>query len=505
MLATKKPNSAYRVLKIKLSNLLQHSAVFGPIFNKEKFIEPSPFAIGNVRGFIAFRAFFNARFYYPVFTILFLDFGLTLTQFALLNVVWAVTIVLMEVPSGALADTLGRKNLLVFAGALMVAEMALLCFAPRDDPRWLFGVFLLNRIFSGTAEASASGADEALAYDALKSAGNADDWGRVLEMQMRVQSVAYVAVMIIGAAVYDPVLMQHAAGWIGLNVTVTQSMTLRFPLYLTLLMAILTLFTTLRMDEVEHTTNPECTAVEGCAQSVARAFRLTFQAGRWILRTPFALVIILFGLLFDHIIRMLITLGSQYYRLIELPEASFGLIGSAMATLGLVIPRLAMQLARRHSPIFNMGLMAVLTLIGLMGITFFLPIAGLIPMIVLMSVMYFMGFFVSHYLNRITESHQRATVLSFKGLSFNLAYGLIGLLYSLQLYTLRNRASATGPPIHAADLQNQIFSTSISWFPGYFIVTLGVLLLFARWRLQNSREHLMADMTALDTDETRPH
>jgi hypothetical protein len=202
---------------------------------------------------------------------------------------------------------------------------------------------------------------------------------------------------------------------------------------------------------------------------------------------------------------MLITLGSQYYRLIELPEASFGLIGSAMATLGLFIPRLAMQLARRHSPTFNMGLMAGLTLIGLIGMTLFLPIAGLIPVMVLMSVMYFMSFFVSHYLNRITESHQRATVLSFKGLSFNLAYGLIGLLYSLLLYTLRHRASATGVPIHADNLQSQIFIASISWFPGYFIVTLGVLLLFARWRLQNSREHLMADRTAFDTDETRPH
>ena len=179
---------------------------------------------------------------------------------------------------------------------------------------------------------------------------------------------------------------------------------------------------------------------------MARAFRLTFQAGGWILRTPFALVIILFGLLFDHIIRMLITLGSQYYRLIELPEASFGLIGSAMATLGLFIPRLAMQLARRHSPAFNMGLMAGLTLIGLIGMTLFLPVAGLIPVMVLMSVMYFMGFFVSHYLNRITDSHQRATVLSFKGLSFNLAYGLIGLLYSLLLYTLRYRASRNRRP-----------------------------------------------------------
>ena len=54
----------------------------------------SPFALANVRRFIAFRAFFNARFYYPVFTILFLDYGLTIEQFALLNTVWAFTIVL---------------------------------------------------------------------------------------------------------------------------------------------------------------------------------------------------------------------------------------------------------------------------------------------------------------------------------------------------------------------------------------------------------------------------
>ncbi|MGD8952317.1 MAG: MFS transporter, partial [Desulfobacterales bacterium] len=118
-----------------------------------------------------FRVFFNARFYYPVFTILFLDFGLTLEQFALLNVAWAATIVLLEVPSGALADTLGRRNLLVFTGILMVMEMALLCFVPRGNTNILFGVFLMNRILSGAAEAAASGADEALAYDSLQKEG----------------------------------------------------------------------------------------------------------------------------------------------------------------------------------------------------------------------------------------------------------------------------------------------------------------------------------------------
>src|SRR5210317_131872 len=121
----------------------------------------SPFQIPNVRLFIIFRVLFNARFYYPVFSILFLDFGLTLSQFAILNAVWAATIVVCEVPSGALADIFGRRNLLVFAGSLMVIEIALWAFVPRDNLTLLFWVFVLNRILSGMAEAAASGADEA--------------------------------------------------------------------------------------------------------------------------------------------------------------------------------------------------------------------------------------------------------------------------------------------------------------------------------------------------------
>jgi MFS family permease len=128
----------------------------------------SPFEIRNVRLFIAFRVFFNARFYYPVFTILYLDFGLTLEQFALLNAAWAASIVLLEVPSGAMADTIGRRNLLILTGILMVIEIALLCFVPMGNPDLLFRIFLVNRVLSGAAEAAASGADEAIAYDALK-------------------------------------------------------------------------------------------------------------------------------------------------------------------------------------------------------------------------------------------------------------------------------------------------------------------------------------------------
>jgi MFS family permease len=447
---------------------------------------PSPFSIPNVRRFIAFRAFFNARFYYPVFTILFLDFGLTLSQFALLNVVWAATIVLVEVPSGALADIWGRRNLLVFSGALMVLEMAVLCLAPRGHPHLLFGAFLLNRVLSGTAEAAASGADEALAYDTLKHQGDVQDWGRVLDVQMRVQSTAYIVVMSLGAAVYDPELMKWLVHWMGFKILITQETTLRFPAYMTLLSAVLTLLSALGMREVYPDESQTGTPPQGCGESIAKAFRLTLDAGRWILKTPFALIIILAGLLFDHVIRMLITMNSQYYRLIHLPEASFGLIGSALAGLGLFVPRLALQLAQKRSPVFNLGLLAGVTLLGLMGMSRFLPFYGLLPIVALMAVMYCINFLVSHYLNKITDSQQRATVLSFKGLSYNLAYGLIGLLYSLLLLALRLEAQKEGAPGSADSLKDVVFVKSIAWFPGYFTLILACLLLYAHWRLKGT-------------------
>ena len=49
------------------------------------------------------------------------------------------------------------------------------------------------------------------------------------------------------------------------------------------------------------------------------------------------------------------------------------------------------------------------------------------------------GFFLSYYLNALVESNRRATVLSFKGVAFNLGYGLVSLLFA---FLLRDGGSA---------------------------------------------------------------
>ena len=445
----------------------------------------SPFSLNNIRMFIAFRIFFNARFYYPVFTILFLDFGLTISQFAILNAVWAGTIVLMEVPSGALADIWGRRNLLILSSVLMILELLLLCFVPLGHPNLLFVIFLINRILSGIAEAAASGADEAIAFDSLKEAGLAADWSEVLAMQMRMRSIAFIFAMAVGAAVYDPAFMQRLLGWFGWQVSLTQDVTIRFPIYLTLVMALFTLFSTLRMTDPGSPSllNDECSTLKTCRLTIREVLLQTLAAGKWILQTPFAMVIIAAAFLFDSIIRMAGTLGSQYYRLIEFPEALFGIIGSGMALLGIIIPRLSMKMVEQHTPRFNLLIVSITTTVGLFGMTLFMPLYGLIPVVILYSGSYMTGFFVSHYLNHITESSQRATVLSFKGLFMNLSYGMFGLLYSFLIAMLRPGISEINPDLAPQLLENLVFIRSFLWFPWTFFIGLVIYLAFAKYKL----------------------
>ena len=435
--------------------------------------------------FIAFRVFFNCRFYYPIFTILFLDFGLTVAQFSLLNAVWAATIVMAEVPSGALADIVGRRRLLVFAAVSMLVEMAILCLAPRGNTALVFSFFLINRVLSGLAEAAASGADEAIAYDALQAKGMADQWGRVLDVQMRLRSVMFILTMTVGAAVYDPDLMTRIIAAFGSNHQFTQIQTLRFPLYLTFVLSLFTLAAVLRLDEICPNPKADGTCEKQFGGSAMDAFRLTLDSGRLILKTPFVLAVILFGMLFDGVLRMVITLASQYYRMVQLPESLYGILGSVMAVAGLFIPRLALRIAENRSPAFCLWTTAGTALAGLFGMVFFWPYTGLVPALVAFSALYMVGFYVSYFVNQQASSSRRATVLSFKGLAYNLSYGFIGIVYAGLLQVKKTGIDAGD--INTQAVENIVFKDTFFWFPlslaaGLVVMTAGVLALRAMRR-----------------------
>ena len=453
----------------------------------------TPFAIPNIRRFLAFRLLFGVRFYYPIFAVLFLDFGLSVGQFAVLNAVWAATIVLCEVPSGALADAVGRRALLVASGAIMVIEIALICFVPLGNPQLVFAAFLLNRLLSGLAEALASGADEALAYDSLKACGRAADWPRVLAALMRWNSLAFVAALALGALVYDAATLQGLLRGLGWDVALDPQTTMRFPLYLTLVTALGAWWVTLGMTEPGE--RPSRTG--SLLSSTLVALRLTAEAGRWILTTPLALAVIAGGMLFDHLCRLFVTLNSTYFRLIGLPDASFGLIGAGIALLGVAIARLAPVLGRR-SPRFNFAFLALLSLLGLAGAALVLPFGlGLLPVVLLHAAMLLTGYLVSHYLNAITDSSQRATVLSFKGLAFNLGYGALGLLYAGLLVLLREGAVAPASEI-------AVFRASLPWLLAYGTMACALFAAVATIWMRGSRSGALDRLVVPSGDANEP-
>lgn len=427
-------------------------------------------SIPNIRWFIAFRVFFNARFYYPVFTVLFLDIGLSLEDFFILNALWAASIVLLEVPSGAFADTFGRRNLVRLAGVCMVVEMAIIAFVPLGHYWLLIVAFALNRIISGAAEAFASGADEALAYDSLKTLGREKDWPRVLDLLMRLQSVGFLAGMLLGAAVYDHEFVNAALALVGLNVELSPETTLRFPLYLTLGTSVITLISAWRLTEPPVESEPDSPA------SARAAFRLVGKTGKWILTTHVVVVLIVASVCFDSLVRVGLTINSEYYRLIGIPEAGLGVMGALFGMLGLFIPVVARRLVDGRTATFNFSLLAVIIFLSLCGQALLIPWWGVVPAMGIGVGMFLLNFFLSHYLNEaVTDSRRRATVLSFRSLANNIAYGLAGLVF----FGLTSGLSESEAG-HGTSGGDMVFAQLLMAMPVLFVG----LMLFLAWFAQ---------------------
>jgi len=421
----------------------------------------------NLPLFIAFRVLFHARFYYPIIGVLFLDLGLTLEQYALLNVIWAIVIIVLEIPSGALADVIGRKRVVVLAAALMVAEMAVLAFAPRGA--WMFWLLVLNRILSGAAEACASGADEALAYDSLPEDDRKATWPRVLESLMRWKSGGFFIAMISGAALFDQNLMTTLLGWTGW--TPSAGETVRWPVYATLVTSIACLFVALSFRE------PPTHAPAG-RHAAGRAWQNVIEGAVHVFTSRKILFLMLAALIIDSFVRIFLTFASNYYRLIELPPFVNGMLGSGLALLGLAVAPLAKRMVAQRGVVANYFVVAGLVLVGLSGTAMAWTYWGAWVVVPLGVAMSMLQFFTSNYLNQWTESHVRATVLSFRGVAFNLGYAVAGILFA----QLTARLRTTHPE---AD-ETAVFGLSLPWLPTIFLGC-GILLWIAL-RVTNPRK-----------------
>ncbi|WP_108933802.1 MFS transporter [Streptomyces ardesiacus] len=123
---------------------------------------------------------------YPVYALLFSDTGLSVGRQASLFALWSLTAVLLEVPSGAWADAVSRRLLLIVGPLLTAAGFALWVLAPS------YGAFALGFVLWGAGGALGSGAREALVYDELERAGAE---GRYAHVTGRARAIGIAATM----------------------------------------------------------------------------------------------------------------------------------------------------------------------------------------------------------------------------------------------------------------------------------------------------------------------
>ncbi|MBK9030384.1 MAG: MFS transporter [Myxococcales bacterium] len=126
----------------------------------------------DLRLFYLFRLLATSYLWVPIFVPYMLSRGLTFRDVMILGGIYSAVVIVVEIPTGAFADRLGRRTSMM-AGAVMMAASCLLAWHAHG-----FGGFLVSECLAAVSMSLCSGADSAYLFDLLASNGVAHEYGQ---------------------------------------------------------------------------------------------------------------------------------------------------------------------------------------------------------------------------------------------------------------------------------------------------------------------------------------
>ncbi len=322
--------------------------------------------------------------------------GLTVLTVVICELIYAATIVILEIPSGILADKLSRKALLVTAAVLNVLEFVALLFTYR------FEGFALLAVGAGIAASCSSGSFNALLYDSLLAVQKQEQFAKILG---RTNAIDLSAALI--AALSGSVLAQ------------------RFDFELNYMLSavsmLLALVFTLALQEPPK---GSC----GSEQTEKRGFAAYIKDSAGFYRSnPKAALLVVNAMALGACINYLDEFWQLYLRDMGLTVAFFG--GFAALILLLRIPGnlIAAFLLQYVSEERLLALVLVVTAAGFAAAAIFPGIVGLAVICLIFFVSGLVDPVVSGYLHHHVSSDIRATVDSFQSLGKRAIVLMVGL------------------------------------------------------------------------------
>ncbi len=147
-------------------------------------------------GIVAYSVLDDFIPFYAVYALLFADAGLSLGQISSLFVIWSLTALVLEVPSGAWADVVSRRLLLVLAPGLHAAAFASWILVPN------YLGFAVGFVLWGAGSALISGTFEALVYDELSAVGATSSYAGLMGWSASAATVGILAATFLAAPLY---------------------------------------------------------------------------------------------------------------------------------------------------------------------------------------------------------------------------------------------------------------------------------------------------------------
>jgi DHA3 family tetracycline resistance protein-like MFS transporter len=324
----------------------------------------------------------------PAYVLYFRHYQIDLFQIALLAAVFEASILLLEIPTGLVADMFGRRISMILSAAVSVLSGAIFIFFP-----FLAG-FIVAEIVAGLGETLRSGALEAWLVDSLKHEGREDRQKHAFAQGTKFKTAGNLCGLILGGylASLDMKLL-----WVPFTVISLG----------------LCLFLVLRMKEHYR---PEKTN----RTSVSTSMTETIKQSLRVLRSQTLILGLLLLALFSEFSFETI---SQYWQVhfgenLLIPTAYFGwiLAGASVVTILFVgkVARLSERLKR------DVTFLVVLEAI-LLGSLLFIslavsPVLAVVFFVLLQASVNFKEPILLDVFNRHIPSEQRATLLSFKSL-----------------------------------------------------------------------------------------
>ena len=359
---------------------------------------------GNITKYYLLRTLVGFRFIASIRVLFFLVF-ISYAQIGVTELVAAIVILALEIPSGVFADMIGRKMSMLIGTVL--STLAFLCVGLGSG----LLVFAIGWALSGASDAFHSGANEAMLYDSLQRIGREEDYLKILSRLGAINAVTTIIGSIAGAYLFE------------INIRLPW---LLFAVCIGLSGVVILFMKEPHISEEGYTVTNQFNHFK-----TAFAFCASHETVRWLIGFLLVLSVPMFAFA---------TLMSQPYltnRGYQVTSLGFifALIHGTSGLVGGLSHRVEERLGEKVSfVLITILYVTVLVLAGLWRT----KVAALLLVIVLYTVNNYRGVLFDTYLNAHIRSENRATVLSIRSFLNNVVVTLLAVFIGrlIDLYTM---------------------------------------------------------------------